>query len=77
MLLEHDKLFNFDENCLKSFIKLKKTLVTISIIIALQWSMSFELMCNASDHSVEAVLRQKKDNIFHSIYYASKTFANA
>lgn len=28
-------------------------------------------MCDASDHSVGAVLGQRKSNIFHSIYYAS------
>ena len=39
--------------------------------------MSFELMCDVSDHSVGAVLGQKKDKIFYSIYYASKTLANA
>ena len=30
-------------------------------------------MCDASDHSVGAVLGQRKDKVFHSIYYASKT----
>ena len=30
-------------------------------------------MCDASDHSVGAILGQRKDKIFHSIYYASKT----
>ncbi|XP_021299374.1 uncharacterized protein LOC110428032 [Herrania umbratica] len=30
-------------------------------------------MCDASDYEVGAVLRQRKDKIFHSIYYASKT----
>ena len=29
------------------------------------------------DHYVEAMLGQRKDNIFHSIYYASKTFTDA
>ena len=28
---------------------------------------------NASDHSVGAILGQRKDKVFHSIYYASKT----
>ena len=31
-------------------------------------------MCDASDHSLGAVLGQRKDKVFHSIYYASKTF---
>ena len=29
-------------------------------------------MCDASDHSVGAVLGQRRDKVFHSIYYASK-----
>ena len=31
-------------------------------------------MCDASDHSVGAVLGQRKDKVFHFIYYASKMF---
>ena len=34
MFLEHDRLFKFDEDCLKAFVELKKALVTASIIIA-------------------------------------------
>ena len=34
-------------------------------------------MCDAIDHSVGAVLGQRKNKIFHSIYYASKTLADA
>ena len=34
-------------------------------------------MCDASNHSVEAVLGKKKNKVIHSIYYASKTLANA
>ena len=30
-------------------------------------------MCDVSDHSVGAVLWQRKDKVFHFIYYASKT----
>ncbi|KAH9763478.1 hypothetical protein KPL70_001188 [Citrus sinensis] len=37
------------------------------------WTLPFELMCDASDHSVGAVLGQRKDKVFHFIYYASKT----
>ena len=39
--------------------------------------MLFELMCDASNYSVGAMLGQKKDKSFHSIYYASKTLADA
>ena len=77
MLLVHDRPFNFNENCLKAFMELKRVLVTVLVIIAPDWSMPFELMCDASDHSVGAVLGQRKGKNFHSIYYASKTLADA
>ena len=56
---------------------MKKALVTTLVVIALDWSMPFELMCDASDHSVRAVLGQRKSKILHFIYYASKTLADA
>ena len=36
--------------------KLKKALVTAPVVIAPDWSLPFELMCDASDHFVGAVL---------------------
>ena len=77
ILLEHDRPFNFDDDCLKAFCELKKALFTALIVTAPDWSLPFELMYDTSDHSVGAVLGQKKNKIFHSIYYASKTFAEA
>jgi hypothetical protein len=41
------------------------------------WSLPFELMCDASDFAVGAVLGQKKDKKPHVIYYASKTLNDA
>ncbi|XP_052297015.1 uncharacterized protein LOC127902226 [Citrus sinensis] len=76
-LLEHDKPFNSDEDCLQVFSELKKALVTTPVVIAPDCSLPFELMCDASDHSVGAVLGQRKNKIFYSIYYASKTLTNA
>ncbi|GKD22241.1 reverse transcriptase domain-containing protein, partial [Tanacetum coccineum] len=37
------------------------------------WNLSFELMCDASDFAVGAVLGQKDGKNFHLIYFASKT----
>ncbi|GKE04393.1 reverse transcriptase domain-containing protein [Tanacetum coccineum] len=37
----------------------------------------FELMCDASDYAVGAVLGQRKDKYFRPIHYASKTLSNA
>ena len=40
-------------------------------------SQEFELMCDASDYAVGAVLGQRKGRIFHTIYYASKVLNDA
>ncbi|XP_070028900.1 uncharacterized protein [Nicotiana sylvestris] len=75
-LLEKDVTFNFDKAYLKEFEELKKKLVATPIIVAPDWSLPFELMCDARDHAIGAVLVQRKDKVFYSIYYASKTLDN-
>ncbi|XP_070032196.1 uncharacterized mitochondrial protein AtMg00860-like [Nicotiana tomentosiformis] len=55
-LLEKDITFNFDDACLKAFEELKKHLVASPIIVAPDWSLPFELICDASDHAIGAVL---------------------
>ena len=72
-LLEHDKSFHFDKDCIQAFGELKKALITALVVISPDWNLPFELMCDASDHSVGALLGQRTDKVFHSIYYASKT----
>ena len=47
------------------------------IIKSPDWSLPYELMCDASDYAVGAVLGQRHDKVFHSIYYASKTLTEA
>ncbi|XP_070045350.1 uncharacterized protein [Nicotiana tomentosiformis] len=54
-----------------AFEELKKKLVTAPIIVALDWGQPFELMCDASDYTVGAVLGQQKDKFMHPIYYES------
>ncbi|XP_070046533.1 uncharacterized protein [Nicotiana tomentosiformis] len=71
-LLEKDVTFNFDDACLKAFEELKKKLVAAPIIAAPDWSLQLELMCDASDHAIGAVLCQRKDMVFYSIYYAKE-----
>ncbi|XP_070013136.1 uncharacterized protein [Nicotiana sylvestris] len=71
-LLEKDVTFNFNDACMKAFEKLKKKLVTALIIVASDWSLPFEFMCDASDHAIGAVLSQWKDKVFYSIYYAKE-----
>ncbi|KAH9802442.1 hypothetical protein KPL71_001386 [Citrus sinensis] len=63
-LLEHDKPFHFDKDCLQAFGELKKALITASVVISPDWTLPFELMCDTSDHFVGAVLGQRKDKEF-------------
>ena len=76
-LLEHDKPFHFDKDCLQAFGELKKALITAPVVISAYWTLPIELMCDASDNSIGAMLGQRKDKIFHSMYYASKTLTQA
>ena len=52
---------------------LKRALVTSLIIQSPDWKAPFEIMCDASDYAVGAVLGQTKDRKHHAISYASKT----
>ncbi|PIN11693.1 DNA-directed DNA polymerase [Handroanthus impetiginosus] len=72
-LLEKDIPFKFDDACLYAFNDLKEKLISAPIITVPDWTFPFELICDASDFAIGAVLRQRKDKIFRSIYYASKT----
>ncbi|XP_049344141.1 uncharacterized protein LOC125808482 [Solanum verrucosum] len=72
-LLEKEVKFDFDEMCLKAFEMLKRNLIEAPILIAPDWGLPFELICDASDIEMGAVLGQRKNKVFHSIYYASKT----
>ena len=76
-LLEKDAPFIFYESCLEAFKKIKDKLVTAPVIIAPDWTLPFEIMCDASDNALGAVLCQKKDKVLHTIYYASKVLNEA
>ena len=76
-LLQLDVPFNFNEDYISTFETLKQALVSAPIIQAPDWSIPFELMCDASDYAVGAVLGQRKDNKLNVIYYASKTLNDA
>ena len=76
-LLAKDVPFNFDENCLKAFNNLKEKLITAPVVVAPNWSFPFEIMCDASDRAVGAVLGQRVDKLLRVIYYASLTLNDA
>ncbi|KAD2393801.1 hypothetical protein E3N88_40778 [Mikania micrantha] len=76
-LLEKDTPFVFDEECMKAFEFLKEKLVSAPILVDPNWSLPFELMCDASDQAIGAVLGHRREKHFHPIYYASKTLNDA
>ncbi|KAI5343195.1 hypothetical protein L3X38_011071 [Prunus dulcis] len=76
-LLAKDAVFEFDEICMEAFTTLKKELTSAPIIIAPDWSLPFEIMCDASDFAIGAVLGQKKNKLPHVIHYASRTLNDA
>nr|GFC28204.1 hypothetical protein [Tanacetum cinerariifolium] len=59
------------------FRTLKDKLTEASILIAPNWDQPFELMCDANDYAVGAVLGQRIENHFRPIHYASKTMNQA
>ncbi|GJU20594.1 reverse transcriptase domain-containing protein [Tanacetum coccineum] len=76
-LLEKDTPFFFSEECIDSFNTLKRKLTEAPILIAPDWDLPFELMCDASDFAIGAVLGQRKNKHFQPIHYASKTMNEA
>nr|GEV09478.1 reverse transcriptase domain-containing protein [Tanacetum cinerariifolium] len=71
-------------NAIRSFLghasfyrRLKIKLTKAPILIAPDWDMPFELMCDASDFAIGAVLGQRQDKHFRPIHYANKTMTEA
>ncbi|XP_052621458.1 uncharacterized protein LOC128127127 [Lactuca sativa] len=68
---------NVREPCKDTFDRLKDLLTSAPIIQPPNWDLPFEIMCDASNTTVGAVLGQKVDRAHHVIYYASKTLDGA
>nr|GEU81029.1 DNA-directed DNA polymerase [Tanacetum cinerariifolium] len=73
----NDTPFIFSEDCIKAFQTLKQKLTEAPILIAPNWDLPFELMCDASDFAIGAVLGQRYEKHFRPIHYASKTLTEA
>nr|GEW30235.1 reverse transcriptase [Tanacetum cinerariifolium] len=69
--------FIFSNDCIQAFRTLKEKLTEAPILIAPNWDQPFELMCDASDFAVGAVLGQRVEKHFRPIHYASKTMTQA
>ena len=72
-LLTKKNVFKWTKQCEKAFVKLKSLLTSILVIEPPDWSLPFEIMCDASDYAVGTVFGQRKDKKSYVIYYASKT----
>ncbi|GKE02496.1 reverse transcriptase domain-containing protein [Tanacetum coccineum] len=59
------------------FETLKKKLTEAPILVSPDWDLPFEIMCDASNFAVRAVLGQQKTKHFQPIHYASKTMTDA
>nr|GEV31650.1 reverse transcriptase domain-containing protein [Tanacetum cinerariifolium] len=57
-LLEKETPFVFSKDCIDAFKTLKKKLTEASILVVPDWNLPFELMCDASDFAISAVLGQ-------------------
>nr|GEV28299.1 reverse transcriptase domain-containing protein [Tanacetum cinerariifolium] len=69
-LLKKDTPFIFSKECIKAIQTLKRKLTEAPILIAPDWDMPFDLMCDASDFAIGAILGQRQDKHFRPIHYA-------
>ncbi|KAI5341532.1 hypothetical protein L3X38_009407 [Prunus dulcis] len=76
-LLEKDAKFDWNSAYQEAFEKLIKMLTSTPIMQPPDWSMPFEIMCDASDGAIGAVLGQRKDKKPVVICYASRTLNSA
>ena len=67
-LLVQGTPFDFDEQCVQAFSILKDRLVSAPIVVEPDWDLPFELMCEASDYAIGAVLGQKREWVFQVIH---------
>ena len=72
-----DVTFEWSQACEAAFDKLKTMLVSPPIMRSPNWDLPFEIMCDASDYAIRAVLEQREDKKAFVIYYASKTLDSA
>ncbi|CAL2228505.1 unnamed protein product [Prunus armeniaca] len=76
-LLAKDSAFVFNDDCNHAFEKLKALLTSAPVIRPPDWSVPFEIMCDAFDYAIGAVLGQRIAKLPHVIYYSSRTLSDA
>ena len=75
-LLCKEKDFIIEEEGKQVFMQLKQSLVEAPILQSPNWDLPFEIMCDASNYAVGAVLGQCIDKKPTNICYVSKTLAD-
>ncbi|GKF13880.1 reverse transcriptase domain-containing protein [Tanacetum coccineum] len=60
-LLVKDAPFNFSKECIQAFNKLKRELTQAPIVINLDWSLPFEVMCDAI-HYASKTMNKAQEN---------------
>ena len=73
-LLEKDAKFVWEKECQESFEELKSHLTTAPIVQAPNWQLPFEVMCDASDLAIGAVLGQREDGKCNTPKYTLVVF---
>ena len=76
-LLAKDAVFEFDNVCLDAFETLKIALVSAPVLQPPNWEKPFEIIYDASNFAVGAVLGQRKEDKPYVICYASKLLDDA
>ncbi|KAM6547440.1 hypothetical protein CsatB_019116 [Cannabis sativa] len=76
-LLAKDATFEWTPKCEESFQTLVNSLTSAPIIQSPDWSLPFEIMCDASNFAVGAVLGQRREGKPFAVYYASRTLSSA
>jgi len=76
-LLCKEVKFEFTQESHDAFQQIKQALISAPTVQPPDWDLPFEVMCDASDFAVGAVLGKRKDKKLHAIYYASRTLDDA
>nr|GEZ77295.1 reverse transcriptase domain-containing protein [Tanacetum cinerariifolium] len=76
-LLEKNAPLVFSNDCIQALRTLKEKLTEAPILIAPNWDQPFELICDASDFAIRAVIGQRIEKHFRPIHYVSKTMSEA
>nr|GEY10780.1 reverse transcriptase domain-containing protein [Tanacetum cinerariifolium] len=76
-LLEKETPFVFSKDCIDAFETLKKKLTEAPILVVPDWNLAFELMCDASDFAIGAVLGKRPTGGHHGANFIAKKVFDA